>query len=105
VLYDRPSGPLRNRHAKEIEQEAASLGIRLLQTNKVPLHGKFVIWDDDDVIVTSLNWASASTDDEFPASEIGVHVRCPGLAARVMEQLEAIFPELLPESPLSATLA
>jgi cardiolipin synthase A/B len=96
VLYKQPSGPIKNRHARAFEQEAASLGVRLIRTDKVPLHGKFVLWDDDDIVVTSLNWASASTDDEFPASEIGVHVTCPGLAARVMEQLEAIFPELLP---------
>jgi len=96
VLYKQPSGPIRKTHMRALEQKAASLRIRLLQTRKIPLHGKFVIWDDDDIVVTSLNWASASTDDEFPASEIGVHVKCHGLAARVMEQLEVIFPELLP---------
>ena len=95
VLYTRPTGPLKNRHARELEKSAAAVGIRLLRTDKVPLHGKFALWDDDDVVVTSLNWASASSDDEFPASEIGVHVKCPGLATRVMERLEQIFPELL----------
>ncbi len=99
VLYTRLTGPMKKRHARDLEQEAAALGVRLLQTDKVPLHGKFVLWDDDDVIVTSLNWASASSDDEFPASEIGVHVNCPGLAATVTEQLERIFPELLRTTP------
>ena len=96
MLYSRLTGPMKKRHARELEQAAAGLGIRLLKTDNVPLHGKFVLWDDDDLIVTSLNWASASSDDDFPASEIGVHVRCPCLACNVMEQLEQIFPELLP---------
>jgi phosphatidylserine/phosphatidylglycerophosphate/cardiolipin synthase-like enzyme len=90
---------MKKRHAMDLEQEAAAIGIRLLRTDNVPLHGKFVLWDNDDVIVTSLNWASASSDDEFPANEIGVHVKCPGLAASVMEQLERVFPEIL--SPVS----
>nr|WP_294516298.1 phosphatidylserine synthase [uncultured Rhodopila sp.] len=96
MLYTRLTGPMKKRHAKALEQEVSSLGIRLISTDKVPLHGKFVLWDDDDVIVTSLNWASASSDDEFPASEIGVHVKCPGLANSVMERLVQVFPELLP---------
>lgn len=95
MLYTRLTGPMKKRHARELEREAATRAVRLLQTDKVPLHGKFVLWDDDDVIVTSLNWASASSDDGFPASEIGVHVSCPGLAVTVAEQLERIFPELL----------
>jgi cardiolipin synthase len=99
ILYTRLTGPMKKRHARDLEQEAAAIGIRLLRTDNVPLHGKFVLWDNDDVIVTSLNWASASSDDEFPANEIGVHVKCPGLAASVMEQLERVFPEIL--SPVS----
>ena len=99
MLYTRLTGPMKKRHARDLEQEAASRGVRLLQTDKVPLHGKFVLWDDDDVIVTSLNWASASSDDEFPASEIGVHVNCPGLATTVRARLERIFPELLRTGP------
>jgi cardiolipin synthase len=96
MLCTRLTGPMKKRHARDLEKEAAALGIRLLRTDKVPLRGKFMLWDNDDVVVTSLNWASASSDDEFPASEIGVHVKCPGLAAHVIEQLERVFPELLP---------
>ena len=77
-----------------MEKSALSAGIHLLRTEDVPLHGKFVLWDDDDIVITSLNWASASGSDEIPAGEIGVHVRCLGVAARVMEQLRNVFPEL-----------
>ncbi|MDU7521860.1 MAG: phospholipase D-like domain-containing protein [Roseomonas mucosa] len=94
ILYAQPSGPLRKRHARELAEEAASNGVHLVQTSKVPLHGKFVLWDDDDVVVTSLNWASASTDDTFPAGEVGVHIRSPGIARSMLAQLAAVFPGL-----------
>ncbi len=94
MLYTRLTGPMKKRHVRELEMEASALGIRLVPTDKIPLHGKFVLWDDDDVIVTSLNWASAASDDGFPASEIGVHVSSPGIASNVMDRLERIFPEI-----------
>lgn len=95
VLYAQASGPLKKRHARELAEEAARNGVRLIQTSKIPLHGKFVLWDDDDVVVTSLNWASASTDDSFPAGEVGVHIRSPGLALRMLAELGQTFPALI----------
>jgi hypothetical protein len=94
VLYTQTTGPLKNRHARALAEEARSNGLMLVKTKKIPLHGKFVAWDDDDLIVTSLNWASASADPEFPWGEIGVHIQCPGIAAHALTRLEEIFPEL-----------
>jgi len=95
LIYTRPSGPLKNRHARKLAEEAAENGVRLVRTGEIPLHGKFVAWDDDDIAVTSLNWASAATDDDFPQGDIGVHVKAAGIADSANQRLEAIFPELL----------
>lgn len=95
LLYTRPSGPLKNRHARKLAEEAAENGVRLVRAGEIPLHGKFVAWDRDDIAVTSLNWASAATDDDFPQSDIGVHVKTSGIADSANQRLEAIFPELL----------
>ena len=94
VLYTQASGPLKNRHARALAAEAAENGVRLTKTRKIPLHGKFVAWDDDDLVVTSLNWASASADPDFPLGEIGVHIQARGIAADALSRLGAIFPEL-----------
>src|SRR5205085_4213985 len=59
VLYTQTTGPLKNRHARGLEEEGKANGLRLIKTGKIPLHGKVVAWDDDDVVVTSLNWASS----------------------------------------------
>jgi hypothetical protein len=94
VLYTQSSGPLKNRHARALIDEAASYGVQLIRTRKVPLHGKVVTWDDDDVVVTSLNWASASANPDFPWGDIGIHIQAPGIATVAFNRLRTIFPEL-----------
>lgn len=94
LLYTQTSGPLKNRHARALAEEAKGDGVLLRKTKKIPLHGKFVAWDDDDLVVTSLNWASASADPDFPWGEIGVHIHAPLVASEALSRLAQIFPEL-----------
>ena len=98
VMYRDASGPLKKRHAKAIAEEAALKGVRVLKTDQVPLHGKFMLWDDDDVVVTSLNWASAA-DDSFLSGEVGVHIHSPGIATTMLARLAVVFPELVLAPP------
>ena len=93
LLYTISSGPLKNRHARKLVEEAATNGVRLVKAGAIPLHGKFLAWDHDDLAVTSLNWASASTDIDFPQADVGVHITSPGITDHVVSALEAIFPE------------
>lgn len=94
VIYTRATGPLKNRHGRVLAEEASANGMRLVRTKKIPLHGKFVLCDEDEVIVTSLNWASASADPDFPLGDIGVHIRAPGVALMTAAKLMSIYPEL-----------
>ncbi|TNC45040.1 phosphatidylserine synthase [Rubellimicrobium rubrum] len=94
LLYTVPSGPLKKRHARKLAEEAAENGVRLLRVDP-PLHGKFLAWDDDDLAITSLNWASAASDLDFPQADIGVHVHAPDIAADAVKRLGLIYPELV----------
>ncbi len=95
ILYTQTSGPIKNRHGRALAEEARANGVTLARTpKKLPLHGKFVAWDHDDVIVTSLNWASASSDPDFPWGDIGVHIHGAEIASNVLARLETLFPEL-----------
>ena len=98
VLYTMVSKPMRNRHARELKAEAAANGFRLVEAGKIPLHGKFLAWDNDDLVVTSMNWASASSEVDFPDAEIGVHITSEGIATAALDQLTRIFPELEQQS-------
>jgi hypothetical protein len=101
ILYTQPSGPLKNRHARALKVEAAANGVNLVKARNTQLHGKIVAWGEDDVIVTSLNWASAAANPDFPWADIGVHIHARGIATQTMAKLEQLFPELL-ESDSSA---
>ena len=94
ILYTQPTGPLKNRHTRVLRDEAAHNGVRLIRTADTVLHGKIVAWDKNDVIVTSLNWASAAADRDFPWGDIGIHVHAPEIATETMTKLRQLFPEL-----------
>lgn len=94
ILYDRPTGPIKNRHAKVLAEEAALNGVSLVKTGHNRLHGKFLAWDDDDLVITSLNWASASVDVGFPWGEMGVYIKSPKIASQVLGRLRGLFVEL-----------
>ena len=99
LLYTQTSGPLKNRHARALAEEARADGVLLRRTKKIPLHGKFIAWDDDDLIVTSSNRASASADPDLPWGEIGVYIHAPGIASDALSHLGRIFPELNDNAP------
>lgn len=96
VLYTMPSGPIEKHHAKELTREEELKGVQVVCTRKngLKLHAKFVAWDDDDLLVTSLNWGSASTDVDSPCDEVGIHIHAPGIGARTLARMRTIFPEL-----------
>jgi phosphatidylserine/phosphatidylglycerophosphate/cardiolipin synthase-like enzyme len=102
MLYTQASGPLKNRHARKLAEEAALSGMRLLKT-PIPLHGKFVAWDSNDLVVTSLNWGSATSDVDFPQADIGVHIEAPGIADGAVAQLRTIFPDIVQSDAQPAT--
>jgi cardiolipin synthase A/B len=105
VLYTEPSGPLKARHVRELEKEAAGHGVLLMHMKPIPLHGKFLLWDEDNVVTSSLNWGSASSDPDFPLGDIGVHIRAPGIGGSVYQRLLAIFPKLQDEPPVGGVAA
>ena len=95
VIFTYPSGPLKNRHARSLKVETAATGVRLVQVGKIQLHGKFLTWDDDDLVVSSLNWTSGSADPDHPWNDIGIYLHAPGLAAHALTTLESFFPTQL----------
>lgn len=93
-LYTMASAPMTRQGMRDIAAEAVDAGVGVLQARKVPLHGKMLLWTPDDLVLTSHNWGSASTDVAFPMAEVGVAVRVPGLADAVLARLTEIYPGL-----------
>jgi phosphatidylserine/phosphatidylglycerophosphate/cardiolipin synthase-like enzyme len=63
----------------------SELGIHLLSANNI--HGKFMTWDEDALLITSFNWLATTPDPWKPlGAEIGIIVRGPGLAEKLRTQ-------------------
>lgn len=97
ICFSRPSGPVKRQDQRELTVQSAAAGVRLVQIPKRELHGKLLLWDDDHVVVTSLNWSSADTRRDAPQAEIGVYIQSPGLAADVRRRMLDDWPSLGPE--------
>lgn len=94
LCYSKPSGPVTKQDAKDLAALAGSAGVRLVQIQDRELHGKFLLWDDDHLVLTSLNWSSADTSADAPLGEIGLYIKSPGLAANVRRRLTDGWPTL-----------
>ena len=103
LMYGMTSNPLKARHARELASEAEESGIRVVKSGRIPLHGKFLTWDEGDLVITSVNWASASSDSDFPEGEVGVHIQVADIAVPFLARLSAIHPNLLDQQEAGET--
>lgn len=89
IFYCRRTAPVKAAAEKRIGREAADAGVELTLVESPRLHGKFMLWDSDDVVITSLNWLSADQTDSQSLAEIGVHIHSPGAAEIVRKDFLA----------------
>ncbi|MEA3198546.1 MAG: hypothetical protein QOF32_2598, partial [Gammaproteobacteria bacterium] len=93
VIYGDATGKVSGRDASEMTHDVRERGVRLLRVSK-GFHAKFLLWGDDDAVITSLNWCSWTTNASAPNGEIGVHVKRTGIARDLEMRLKFIWPEL-----------
>lgn len=96
ICFSRPSGPVTRQDQRNLTTQAAAANVRLVQIPDRELHGKFLLWDDDHVVITSLNWSSADTRRDMPQAEIGLYLQSPGLASDLRRRLLEDWPALGP---------
>ena len=54
------------------------------------LHGKFLLWDDDNIAITSFNWMATVTDGtRSRGAEIGMWISGPNLGPILAEKLSS----------------
>ncbi len=88
VYFSRYTGPTKRRHVAEHRERLHDL-VDLLAVRDPQLHAKFLAWDKDHVVVSSMNWGSQSGLQDNRLDEIGLYLRGPDLAASLMEKFEA----------------
>jgi cardiolipin synthase len=90
LYYNTPSDLITARVAGEMTMKAREAGVALRQVTDPTMHAKFMVWDDDDLVVTSQNLLSA--DPLTLLEEIGVHLRGAGVGRDLADRLALRFP-------------
>lgn len=87
VYYSRYSGPIKRRHVSP--QKARLEGsVNLIGMKTPQLHAKFLLWGNDDIVVSSLNWGSQVGSVDNPFDEIGIHFRSENLSSCLLALFE-----------------
>jgi phosphatidylserine/phosphatidylglycerophosphate/cardiolipin synthase-like enzyme len=87
VYYSRQSGPIKRRHVAA-HRERLNGVVDLIGVQDPQVHAKFLLWDADDAVVSSMNWGSQSGSPDDPLDEIGLHLEGPGLATCLLAKFE-----------------
>lgn len=92
VVYTQISAPQAKGDVRALREEYEPKGVKFIHLdrsrNRIPIHGKFLLWDSDDAVITSTNWASAVVDADDRTSEIGLHLSGAGVADDILARLE-----------------
>lgn len=81
ALYSVPSGQVKKRDVRAAGGlGGGSIDLRKIQSRDAMLHGKALLWDHDDIVVTSFNWGSQTASEDKPLDEIGLHLHGRGVA-------------------------
>lgn len=92
VYFSRYAGPIKRRHVVEHRERLHNL-VELLAVRDPQLHAKFLAWDQDHVVISSMNWGSQSGSPGNRLDEIGLYVQGPGLATSLLAKFEALLKE------------
>lgn len=87
VVYCRRTSPVRAGDERRLTETATLSGVTLKPIQSPRIHAKLLVWDDDNIVVTSLNWLSADQTQSVRMGEIGVHLRTPGVGRYVADHL------------------
>lgn len=87
VYYSRRSGPIKRRHVAA-HRERLNGVVDLIAVEQPQVHAKFLLWDRDHVVVSTMNWGSQSGSPDSPLDEIGLHLEGPGLATSLLAKFE-----------------
>jgi len=98
VIYTQIRKPQFRSDVTALRREYEPKGVKFVhldtQKRRTPIHGKYLIWDADNLVITSLNWASATVSDEDMTSEIGIHLSGPNVGEAILRKLQEVVPQI-----------
>lgn len=88
IYYSRRGGPVKRGHVSDHRKRLEGV-VGLFGVPEPQLHAKFLAWDDDHIVVSSLNWGSQSATLDNPLDEIGLSLEGTGLATLLLKKFNA----------------
>jgi hypothetical protein len=89
VYYGRLNKPVTQADAVTETEQMRGAGVELAPILKPRIHAKVLCWDNDDIVVSSLNWLSADPSADYLRAEIGIHIHAKDVAKVFREKLSA----------------
>lgn len=87
IYYSRRGGPVKRGHVSEHRKRLEDV-VGLFGVPEPQLHAKFLAWDDDHIVVSSLNWGSQSASLDNPMDEIGLYLQGADLAKVLLKKFD-----------------
>jgi cardiolipin synthase len=86
LFFGMPSERGDGARAADMTMEARASNVRIEPIFQPKVHAKVLAWDNDFVLISSQNWLSADPSENYPRKEIGVFLRAPGVARRLIDK-------------------
>ncbi|MBC3957718.1 phospholipase D-like domain-containing protein [Pseudomonas triticifolii] len=90
VAYGRSSGSMRTSEANVLNKELSSLSFKVIKADDPQIHAKVMTWDEDNVVITSMNWLSASSVGDI-YGELGVFMKGAELSSKIRAAFESSY--------------
>ncbi|TAU35411.1 phospholipase D-like domain-containing protein [Rhizobium leguminosarum] len=87
IYYSRRGGPVKRGHVTDHRKRLDGV-VGIFGVPEPQLHAKFLAWDDDHIVVSSLNWGSQSAALDNPMDEIGLYLQGAGLATILLKKFD-----------------
>lgn len=90
VAYGRSSGAMNNKDTRTVKDQLQELKFQITKADDPQIHAKFVIWDHTNLIVSSLNWLSASSKGH-DFGELGIYLKGADFGEELMTSFNQLY--------------
>lgn len=87
IFYNVVSGAMTEEETRTLAATALGSAVKIQPVYVPRLHAKILAWDDNSIVITSLNWLSADSSADQPLQEVGIFFS----GRRAADQVIAIF--------------
>ncbi|MBH3412702.1 phospholipase D-like domain-containing protein [Pseudomonas putida] len=87
IYFNQATHPVSNADLEKVIKTATEQGITLKMVANPKLHAKILAWDNDHILISSLNWLSADPKGSDNLKELGIYIEFTGSASFITEDI------------------